>query len=176
MCGRYEFKLDDNEKYSKQILKRIEELNLHDFNTGEIFPSNNCLLFIGKNDNKIDLSIKKWGIPLKSLLINARIETLNEKTIYKNMKKCIIPANGFYEWKDKKKYYIRKEDPFIYLAGLYDNNDNFVILTGESNKEMANIHHRSPVIFDYQEMLKYLNSRQELYINNEKLIINETNS
>ena len=173
MCGRYEFSLEGNDKYIEELKKRIEKLNLDSFATGEIYPSNNCLIMIGKDNNKIDLDIKKWGISLNTLLINARIETLNEKKLYKNMHKCIILANGFYEWKNKEKYYIRKDSSVIYLAGLYDNNNEFVILTGQSKDEMANIHHRSPVIFDRQEMLNYLNNKQELYINNKDLYISK---
>ena len=171
MCGRYEFKLDGSDKYTKQITTRIEELNIEGFKMGEIFPNDNCLVFVGKDNNKVDLDIKHWGIPLKSLLINARMESLNEKKIYKDMSRCIIIANGFYEWKDKEKYYIRKDDPFIYLGGLYDKDNNFVIITGDSNNDMKLIHHRSPVIFNQNEMINYLHNKKEVYINDTNLLI-----
>lgn len=175
MCGRYELKLDSDDKYTKQLIKRIEELSLKDFNIGEIYPTNNCLVLKAKEDNKVELDIKKWGIPLKSLLINARMESIKDKRIYQNMKRCIILANGFYEWKDKDKYYIHKIDPHIYLAGLYNDLNEFVIITGESTKKMKDIHHRSPVIFDNKEMLNYLHNKQDIYINNNDLIINQVN-
>ena len=51
-----------------------------------------------------------WGLvpfwakdpSIGSKMINARAETLAEKTSFKRpfaMKRCIIPADGFYEWK-----------------------------------------------------------------------------
>lgn len=173
MCGRYQINLDGDDKYTKQLIKRIEELNLKDFNMGEIYPTNNCLILKSKEDNKVELDIKKWGIPLKTLLINARMENIKEKNIYKNMHRCVVIASGFYEWKDKNKYYISKEDPFIYLGALYNQNNEFVIITGESKEKMMDIHHRSPVIFDNKEMLDYLHQRKDVYINNHDLIINQ---
>ena len=101
------------------------------------------------------------------------METLDEKAIFRQMDRCIILANGFYEWKNKEKYYIRKEDPYIYLAGLFNKENEFVIITGESKEDMSKIHHRSPVIFDNKEMLNYLHNNLNPYINNNALIIDK---
>ena len=173
MCGRYELKIDGNDHLSKQIRKKIEQTSLPVFSKGEVFPNDNCLLIIPKGDGLIDLSVKKWGISLNTLLINARIETLEEKALFKKMLKnpCAIIASGFYEWNNSNKYLITNDSPLLFLAGLYNDNNEFVILTGEANNKMKDIHHRSPVIFNQEEMLKYLYFKQKPYINNENLNI-----
>ena len=175
MCGRYEFSLKGTDKITKQLKERIEKLDLKDFQEGEVYPGNKCLVFIAKGEGKIELDVKKWGIPGKSFLINARMESIEEKSFFRELKKnrCIIIANGFYEWKDKEKHYIRKEDPFIYLAGIYDKNNEFLIVTGEAEGEMKKIHDRSPIIYDQKEMLKYLFHRKELKVDDQELIINK---
>ena len=51
----------------------------------------------------------KWGFAPswsknKVKIINARSETLQEKTDFKNSLRCIFIADGYYEWKKDKSY------------------------------------------------------------------------
>ncbi len=109
--------------------------------------------------------IPHWAKDLKKipLLNNARAETVASKPIFKNAfrrQRCIIPANGFYEWKllmdgkHKQPYYISSNDgcptPFV---GIWEstpiNNttiDSCSIITTECNDLMRPIHDRMPVI------------------------------
>jgi len=118
-----------------------------------------------------------WGlIPLwakdakiGSKMINARAETVAEKSAYKSAlkkRRCIIPADGFYEWQksaaDPKKgkkqpFYIQRPDGEPYaFAGLWEvwrgpDKDqeplrSCTIITTTPNSEMAKIHDRMPVI------------------------------
>ncbi|MBQ1476967.1 MAG: SOS response-associated peptidase family protein [Erysipelotrichaceae bacterium] len=175
MCGRYELSPFLKDRITKQIFEKAKEEDLLDYATGEVFPGSKCLVLIPKGKGKIGLSVKSWGIPLKSLLINARIESLEEKPLYRSMKKnrCIVIANGFYEWKDKVKYHISKEDPHLYLAALYNDKDEFVILTGPAEDSMRDIHERTPVIFDRTGMLEYLYFQKDPAVNDRGLIINK---
>jgi putative SOS response-associated peptidase YedK len=117
-----------------------------------------------------------WGlVPLwakdakiGSKMINARAETLAEKNAYKSAfkkRRCIIPADGFYEWQKnpdnpkgkKQPFFIHRPDgePFAF-AGLWEvwrgpNKDqeplrSCTIITTTPNSEMAKIHDRMPVI------------------------------
>jgi putative SOS response-associated peptidase YedK len=80
----------------------------------------------------------RWGlvpfwakdVSIGDKLINARAETVAEKPAYRRAferKRCIIPADGFYEWravegnKRKQPYFIRRTDgePLAF-AGLWD--------------------------------------------------------
>jgi putative SOS response-associated peptidase YedK len=97
-----------------------------------------------------------------TLLINARGDTVNEKPAFKNAMKrrrCLIPADGFYEWKrdgsTKRPYLIRMKGgaPFAF-AGLWETwvgpngeeLDTAAMITTDANAVLAPIHHRMPVI------------------------------
>jgi putative SOS response-associated peptidase YedK len=101
--------------------------------------------------------------------INARSETLAEKPMFRTAykkRRCLIPADGFYEWhasasgpKGKKQpYYIHRPDdrPFAF-AGLWESwrskdtseplaIESCTIVTTSANKTMAPLHDRMPVI------------------------------
>lgn len=117
-----------------------------------------------------------WGlVPLwakdakiGSKMINARAETLAEKNAYKSAfkkRRCLIPADGFYEWKKhpteakgkKQPFFIHRPDHEAYaFAGLWEvwrgpDKDqeplrSCTIITTSPNEEMAKIHDRMPAI------------------------------
>ncbi len=99
-------------------------------------------------------------------MINARAETLATKNAYKRAlqkRRCIIPADGFYEWKvvpgqkQKQPMYINRPDgePLAF-AGLWEvwrNKDvpgdelhSCTIITTSANDTMAPVHDRMPVL------------------------------
>lgn len=112
----------------------------------------------------------QWGLipfwakdpKIGSQLINARAETLAEKPSFKNAlakRRCLIPADGFYEWKKQKggsqPYYIRRRDGGLFaFAGLWEEwktpegepRQTCTIITTEPNELMSSLHHRMPVI------------------------------
>jgi putative SOS response-associated peptidase YedK len=99
-------------------------------------------------------------------MINARAEGIADKNAYKRAfrkRRCIIPADGFYEWKvvpgQKKKqpmYIHRPDGEPLAFAGLWevwrskDDPDqqlqSCTIITGAPNEKIAEIHDRMPVI------------------------------
>lgn len=95
-------------------------------------------------------------------MINARAETIDQKVSFREpffKRRCIIPADGFYEWirngsnKIPMRITLRSGEPFG-LAGLWEtwltNDRNIIttctIITTKANELMAPIHHRMPVI------------------------------
>lgn len=178
MCGRYYFVLDES-KEGNYIKRLMEQYSIFQFEQGEIFPSQDVLALINEK-GKCKPKVFKWGLQLKNnLLINARSETIKEKTTFKRIldHRCVIPCNGFYEWEKrgskKQKYMIRKkEEDIIYLAGLYDD-ENLVILTGEAENEMRAIHHRTPLLLNHNDMQKYLNHTLDAHVDNQDLSIFE---
>ncbi|MEV5440522.1 SOS response-associated peptidase [Streptomyces sp. NPDC052682] len=84
----------------------------------------------------------RWGLvpswardpKIGSRLINARVETVHEKPAYRRaftLRRCLLPADGFYEWTPlknpatgktrKQPYYIHPADgQVLALAGLYE--------------------------------------------------------
>jgi putative SOS response-associated peptidase YedK len=117
----------------------------------------------------------RWGlvpfwakdISIGDKLINARSETVTEKPAYRRAferRRCIIPADGFYEWravenrKQRQPYFIRRLDgePLAF-AGLWESwydpaQDeparlrSCAIVTTVANDELAPLHHRMPVV------------------------------
>jgi putative SOS response-associated peptidase YedK len=101
-------------------------------------------------------------------MINARAETIATNGAYKNAfkkRRCIIPADGFFEWQKrptgpKQPMYIQRGDGEpIALAGLWevwkpretaDDPSTWLrsctIITGEPNELVAPIHDRMPVM------------------------------
>lgn len=176
MCGSYRICFEDT-KIGRSILEKAGELDLNGFASDDVYPGSDVLTIIPKED-KVTLDVKRWGIPLnKKKLINARIESLNDKLFYADIKnkRCVVPVSSFYEWNDSKRYEVKhSEDELVYLAGIYNDNGEMLILTGSSDKELAKLHDRSPVILKKDEMLNYLSFRLDPFINNKDIRITES--
>ena len=103
-------------------------------------------------------------------LINARLETINEKISFKKLikiKRCIAIMDGFYEWRrdgaNKTPFYFQNTDKnMMFVAGIYDN-DEFCLITEEANDNVKEIHHRQPVILSSKDINNYLNLEIEGY-------------
>ena len=132
------------------------------------------------------LDFLKWGfIPywakeaaIGNRMINARAESVAEKPAYKfsfKKKRCLIPADGFYEWKPegkgKQPYLIRRKDrkPFAF-AGLWSTwkdpereqpVETFTILTTDANGLIRPLHDRMPVILQKDEFDLWLDPKIE---------------
>ena len=143
-----------------------------------IAPSQYCPV-IPQSDTE-NVYMYRWGlIPFwakdKSIgykMINARSETVREKSSYKGpfkKQRCLVLADGFYEWqkvgKGKQPYrmVLKSGDPF-HFAGLYSHWKDpegkvvptFTILTTEPNALVAPIHNRMPVILPAGATQKWL--------------------
>ncbi len=139
------------------------------------------LLPIIANSSPKGISYFYWGtIPgwsknksISPKLINAPTETLKEKATFKNAlkkRRCLIPADGFYEWKriskkGKVPYRIVMNSKDIFsFAGLWeefeDENEKtvhtFTIITTTANATLRPIHNRMPAILDQENEQKWL--------------------
>jgi len=126
---------------------------------------------IKKYTNGNALENLKWGlVPSWSKkkefkpLINARLETIDEKVSFKKLiqlTRCVAIADGFYEWKREERnkipyYFLREDKKIIYIAGIYEN-DQFCLVTEEASKNILEIHRRQPVILNEKDVNRYLN-------------------
>lgn len=100
-------------------------------------------------------------------MINARSETLHEKRSFSGAfasRRCIVPANGFYEWKrsssGKIPHYITTLDrSLMHFAGLYESwkeddgslVDSFTIITTSANATIRELHDRMPAMLLQEE-------------------------
>lgn len=98
------------------------------------------------------------------LLINARSETVAEKPAFKKAareRRCLVVATGFYEWTKTEEgnrlpWYIHRPDGApIAFAGVWrvwERDDTALttcaIVTTAANQNMAQIHHRMPLILE----------------------------
>ncbi|MFK7821954.1 MAG: SOS response-associated peptidase [Planctomycetaceae bacterium] len=150
-----------------------------------IAPTQNsvCVREIGGTRELISM---RWGLlPAWSKhesegarLINARSETVDTMAAFRDAfrsRRCIVPANGFFEWKKsgshKQPYLIRRwsNEPLAF-AGLWESwspresdevIESFTILTTSPNQLVADIHDRMPVILGEDQHAAWLNSDTE---------------
>jgi putative SOS response-associated peptidase YedK len=145
------------------------------------------------NDQPDRIRMFEWGLlpswakdkSLQNNTLNARIETLHEKPSFRSVltNRCLIPANGFYEWqwldpegKKKQKYLITVEDEEAFaFAGLWNAwtdrltgeiIETYTIITRPANGLMARIHNsklRMPWILPHSEESDWLAGKQPIY-------------
>lgn len=124
--------------------------------------------------------VPSWAkeIAIGSRMINARSETIMEKPSYKTAfqrRRCLILADGFYEWKKNKGkgpsepfyFQLKNKKPFAF-AGIWDrwlppDGSELLscsIITCAANDVVAPIHERMPVILDADSMWPWLEAKQ----------------
>jgi putative SOS response-associated peptidase YedK len=183
MCGRYVLKAgikELNKKYhvEPEFLSELKP----DYN---VSPSSEMPVICQKSDGTRVISRYRWGlVPFwaKEIntgysMFNARAESLPEKRTFKKAfqtQRCIVPANGFYEWvkrnNSKIPFYITLEnDELMSFAGLYEHwkgNDgqvvnSFTIITTTVNKKLEPVHDRMPAILLDEEIDIWLDPGNE---------------
>ncbi|MCE7981192.1 MAG: SOS response-associated peptidase [Caldilinea sp. CFX5] len=110
-------------------------------------------------------------------MINARAETVTEKPAFRaafKRRRCLVPANGFYEWqkqgKGKQPFYITTPDgaPFA-IAGLWEYwegadgsaLESCTLLTTSANTLMTPLHDRMPVIIAPEDYAQWLGTGRD---------------
>ena len=117
--------------------------------------------------------IPKWAKSATEANINARSETVATKPSFREAiksRRCIIPADGFYEFEStsahtKQKWHIfRADHNLLSFAGLWetwlDDDEQAIatcaIVTTEANSFMAQIHDRMPVVLSPDAFAEWL--------------------
>jgi putative SOS response-associated peptidase YedK len=179
MCGRFA-STTPPDQLAKYFGAEPSEAVLDDEQTGNynVAPTQGVYT-VYEDGGTRRLDAFHWGLVpfwakdprIGSRMINARAETLAEKNSYKRpfaRRRCIIPADGFYEWKkiegQKKKqpmYMARVDEEPLAFAGLWevwkDKNHtdgdgeplelySCTIITGDPNEKVAEVHDRMPVM------------------------------
>ena len=104
---------------------------------------------------------------------NLRADTVTRKPFWRDAyreRRCLIPASGFYEWKQepghKQPYYVRPAQEALFaLAGLWEkwhDLETCAIVTTEANDVMRRIHDRMPVIVARANYAKWLAGEEGL--------------
>ena len=166
MCGRYNLNLTQDFYHHFGVANQLPSFPKNiEVSPGQIEP------VIIKQEGLTLVWTMKWGlIPfwakdrgVGNKMFNVRSESLATKIGFRKAfqtKRCLVPSNGFYEWKtengQKTPYFIEVQDrPLFAFAGIYDLWEepvsgrevySFAIITTEPNLEMKSIHTRMPVI------------------------------
>ena len=171
MCGRFVlFSLDDYFNIDESLVDIDPNYN--------VAPSQEIFVIVRDNGKNI-LDKYHWGLvpfwakdkKIGNRLINARMETVAEKPAFRaafKYRRCLIPANGFYEWKKedggKQPYFIttKPDKPFAF-AGLWETWDkedtpykSALIITTEASESIQPLHNRMPVVLKKEFHEKWL--------------------
>lgn len=179
MCGRYTL---SKAEQLKEVLREIEEewLLLPRYN---VAPQTRVPVILDSDPQR--LTSARWGlVPFWSKTettpfntINAKAETLHTSACYREAFKrrhCLIPADGFYEWKKldaktKQPFrFVREDEEIFYFAGLWEEwrDPNATpetphlrtrtIITTTPNELVAPVHNRMPVILRHEDEARWL--------------------
>jgi putative SOS response-associated peptidase YedK len=138
-------------------------------------------VIVVSDDGKRTIKQMRWGLipswakdtTIGNRMINARAETLAEKPAFRNAlknRRCIIPADGFYEWqklgkmKQPMRIVLKSGQPFGF-AGLWERWQSpegeevlsCTIITTEANELLKAVHDRMPVILTRDAEAAWLN-------------------
>jgi len=165
MCGRFSQHHSDDEIIERFDVASVQFLSAPRYN---IAPSQTIAAIVQQSER--ELVGFKWGLvpswakdpAIGNRMINAKAETLAEKPSFKQAlarRRCLIPADGFYEWKKDKggsqPFHIRRRDGGLFaFAGLWEEWRSpdgeplrtCTIVTVEPNELLATLHHRMAAI------------------------------
>jgi putative SOS response-associated peptidase YedK len=190
MCGRY-LRRSDKQRIAEtfRIAKDLADLVLPPWDYNVAPTTHQPVIRLDRDTGEREFALMRWGLvpyfakDLKSFgysTINARAESLSTNAMFRGpfeRRRCLVPADGFYEWKklaaavsepaSKKKavaakqpyaFALATDEPFAF-AGLWDRwkdpsggaLESFTIITTTPNELTSTVHNRMPVILRPQD-------------------------
>lgn len=173
MCGRFVI--------ATPLVSIFEYFDIHDPRVNDVGPRFNVapatpIYIVHDSGEARTLDTAHWGFTptwAKSLddgprPINARAETVPTSRLFKRafeQRRCLIPADGFYEWqarsgKRKQPYYIQRSDgELLALGGIWEvwhgGDDDAVtsaaIITTAANAAVSELHDRMPLVIEQSD-------------------------
>ena len=165
MCGRYIF--TSAPEAMRQLFRYLEQPNFPPrFNVAPTQP----IAIVRLVEGQRHFVLVRWGFlpswvkdpKIFALVINARGESVIDKPAFRaamKRRRCLIPADGFYEWQKagdrKRPFFIHaKSGAPLAFAGLWEtwtgpNGEELetaAIVTTRANRTLDAIHERMPVI------------------------------
>jgi len=167
MCGRYTLACPDEESLIRGLpFDAFSETRIELRPRYNIAPGQRSPVVHLKGGGPV-LEDALWGFPRSGggLLINARSETADRTAVFRDAHRqgrCLVPADGFLEWRKEGRvnqpYLFRRVDgALLLMAGLWEDG-RYVVLTRESEADVAEIHDRMPVILGGDEACRWLNA------------------
>ena len=90
------------------------------------------VLFVHQPEGELQAAAGRWGLTpawlddFSKAPAHARAETLAEQPMFREafrQRRCLLPANGFYEWRgqaNRKRPYWMSSEGLLYLAGIWE--------------------------------------------------------
>jgi putative SOS response-associated peptidase YedK len=184
MCGRYTLRVSPAE-----LAEIFGVLNSIEWSPRYNIAPTQTVAAVRLNEQATgrELVLLRWGLipswakdtKIGNSLINARADTVATKPSFRSAfkrKRCLIPVDGFYEWKaipgqkTKQPYLIGVRDvPVFAFAGLWEHwtdpdgkrVDSCTIITTDANELMQQVHNRMPVILDPADYGRWLDHDQQ---------------
>lgn len=180
MCGRFSLAIlwEQLMEYFQLESMSFEYMPRYNIAPGQLIP-----VLVARN-GKLHAGQLRWGLipswakdeKIGYQTINAKAETLSDKPSFASAferRRCIIPADGFFEWKkngaSKQPYRITlKSGEPLAMAGLYDTwttpdgnqISSCTIITTEPNSLIADLHNRMPAILRHEDIPQWLDRTQ----------------
>ncbi|MEQ1821787.1 MAG: SOS response-associated peptidase [Fimbriimonadaceae bacterium] len=194
MCARYTLKVG-----AQTVLDLFELSSYPDVPVRlNVCPTDSMPVVVQNRIGEREVRIMRWGlvpswakdIKVGTQMINARSETIFEKPSFRSAidrRRCLIPADGFYEWKEiyeehtdlfgeakkgkpkKKPYHITVQtQPLFAFAGIYEKWSNpadgglihtFSVITCPPNRLVETLHDRMPVILRWEDHGMWLDKK-----------------
>ena len=188
MCGRFQLSVKGKEITERVNVEVHDEIHRPDKQLLNSSKGYNCAplqwLPVILNTSPEKIQFLRWGLlpswssdeRSAAKMINARAETISEKPAFKTAferRRCLIPANGFYEWqktshKQPYRFFLKNEAIFA-MAGIWDHwtktdgtrIHTFAILTTSANSILEGIHDRMPVILSENDEMKWISTAND---------------
>ncbi len=113
------------------------------------------------------------GRPVMETIINARSETVFDKSAFDGVGRAVVPVNGWYEWSSEKRRKTAwriapKDGGFLWFAAITDvweapgglRVPQVATVTCEPNADVKTIHHRMGVLLAHEDLALWLNGAE----------------
>ncbi len=189
MCGRYTLAKVEKLKSRFQVVAPSTLEPNYNVTPGQMMP-----VIKSGNSGPPVMALMKWGLvpfwakdpKIGYRLINARDDGIFDKPTWRKSilrRRCLVPADGFYEWKASKEgkvpFFIHPKQVDIFsFAGIWDlwkdsegrELESYSIITTNPNKEMTKIHDRMPVILSPDDEAAWLDGSLDSRVDLEQFL------
>ncbi len=185
MCGRFTLTYQQKQRLAEELGVNVEEINDADYRPRYNVAPTDPHWIVRMQFEEREILSAKWGLvntwakdaKRAAKQINARSETISTNAAFREAfgkRRCVVPADGFYEWTGagatrQPIWFHRPDGKLLLFAGLYESwpatHDNwqrtFTIITTTPNQVVSPVHDRMPVILNGDDVDYWLDPREE---------------
>ena len=170
MCGRFSLAIIDLATLADLLEAEFEQAESALYHPRFNIAPQTTHWIVSLASGKKRLCQAQWGFPSHQSqpLINARIETAHHRPAFREAflhQRCVIPADGFYEWlkegKTRRPFrFFSSKNKLLQMAGLFQEEGkgrkSFVILTTEANALVRPVHSRMPLLLSGESLTRWI--------------------